>query len=108
MRLQNLEQFSEIVVAGRVIPIYWVEGFCVVTGNMGESAFQPPTITIDAHVPDVMKLEVLMHETLHQVDEAYGGMFSLSGDSMDNENRCKALGIALASIVQQLYASCMQ
>lgn len=70
----------------------------VTTGNMGETSYQPPLLELDLNIPKEMLLEVILHEVLHHIDESHGGQFELNSD----ENKTKALAIALAPVIEQL------
>lgn len=87
-----------IYIAGRKVAVVMKPDLAATTGNVGEATYQPPTLTIDSNVPEEMMLEVFMHEVLHHIDEAHGNVYGFNID----ENKCKALGIALAAVMEQL------
>ena len=94
MLLSNLPK--KLNICGRSVKLV-VRDLVYDSNNMGEASYSPPLITLDKGVPSAMVSEVLMHEVLHQIDEAHGGRFDLS-----DESKTKALAIALAPVIEQL------
>ena len=97
----NFKVPQSIMVCGRTVVVVVSHDLAVTTGNMGEALYQPPTITVDANLPPSMVLEVFMHEVLHHIDEIQGGQFGFNGEEY-SEQKCKALAIAIAGVLDQL------
>ena len=93
MNLSKLPK--KLSISGRTVKVN-TRNLVYDSNNMGEASYSPPMITLDNGVPPAMILEVLMHEVLHQIDEAHGGRFDL------DEGKVKTLAIALAPVIEQL------
>lgn len=101
MNLFKSKMPKKLVIAGREVAVKMQSDLAATTGLLGEAKYQPPTIAIDSNVPDSMLLEVLLHEVLHHLDYAHGEIYGFNNEE-DGEKICRALGIALSSVVMQL------